>query len=488
MQFLRHLIHFIASPSSIPNSSAFKGYFPKPIGRVHWIVHKRHAFLVPYLEQMKDATSEALLANPIFRRHRYKKMGKWEIIHENKKEAYLVKIYNYPHLLQRIKQLFKHTRGFHEFHATYRTAMRGIPVEVPIAYGERKRIFTKESYLIIREIKDSHSLREYFRTDVSLKERRDVLRKFGKLAKNVHESGVQQDAFSLDNFLEYCDETGGKKIIMIDFEMVSLRTKGLKENLCVWYLAKLNREKGSFTNTDRMRFLLSYTDDNFVQCKTLARRIEALTVRIQKKGVKKTLKLCTCENRTFGIFKTDTFFGYYRKKYNPETIDALINTIGETARNVLQINHFQIFRFSEHTPDGLNSTTITQAWMNANALSALKINAPIPVGVFKRCFSNVRREGFLIFEMPDNCILLKECPELYTDKNLLFALLKLVEQISPFGVFSKDLNPQDILVQRNKEQQLKCYFGNYASFQLNHLPVQKNRQVNIHSIKQLLQP
>ncbi|MDN3512918.1 MAG: lipopolysaccharide kinase InaA family protein [Candidatus Brocadia sp.] len=486
MQFLRHILCFITSPFSISDTSAFKGYISKTFGQVHWIIHNHHAFLAPCLEQMKESTRDTLLANPLFRRHRYKKMGKWEIAHENKKEAYLIKIYNYPRLLQKIKQLFKDSRGFHEFSTTYLTAMRGIPVEVPVAYGERKRMFTKESYLIIREIKDSHSLREYFRSDALLEERRDILRKFGKLAKNVHESGIQQDAFSLDNFLVYRDEAGSIKIIVIDFEMVSIRTSGLKEKRCVWYLAKLNREKGNFTNTDRMRFILSYAGGNFVQCKRLAKRIEALTVWIQKKDAKKASRLCLHENRTFGIFKSDKFLGYYRKKYDLETLETLLNTIGETDRDVFHINHFRIFRFMDHSTTGLNYSAITQSWIHANALLALKINVPIPVGIFKRCFPNIQREGFLVSEMPDNCIPLKQRPELYADKNLLFILLGLAEQVSPFGVFSKDLNPHDILVQTKEDRQFKCYLGNDTSFRLNRLPVHKNRQVNTHIIKQLL--
>ena len=486
MQFLHHLLGLISSPFSIPNPPAFKGYISKTIGRAHWIIHNQHSFLVSYLEQIKETTSDTLLTNPLFRRHRYKKMGKLEIAHENKKEAYLVKIYNYPHLFQKIKQLFKHTRGFNEFNMTYLAAIKGIPVEVPVACGERKYVFTKESYLIIREIKNSHSLREYFRSNTSLKERRDVLQKFGKLAKNVHESGVKQDAFSLDNFLVYSDETGSKKIIVIDFEMVSIRTKGLKEKLCVWYLAKLNREN-DFSHTDRIRFLLSYTCGDLIHCKKLARRIQELTVRIQKQDAKKSSKLCVYENRTFGIFKSDKFHGYYRKKYEPEILAESFNALEKTTNNILHIGHFQIIRFREDIDPKFNYRSITKAWTNANALFALRINVPIPIGIFKSCFPKVKKEGFLVAQMPDNCIPLKQRPELYSDKNLLFILLRFVEQVSPFGVFSKDLNLQDILVQENGDHRLKCYLGNYTSFRINRLPVQKNTPINIHIIKQLLQ-
>ncbi len=269
MQFFRQIVSFFCSPVSIPNPSEFTGYLSKRINHVHWLIHNQHAFLIPFLERLKDATAETLMATPLPRRHHYKKMGEFEITYKGKKEPYLVKIYNYPRLLQKIKQCFKNTRGFHEFNAAYLTAMRGIPVEVPVACGERKYFFTKESYLIVRKIRNSQSIRQYFKGNAPLKERRDILRKFGSLAQKMHKSGIQQDAFSLDNFLVY-DENGAKKIIAIDFEMVSVHTRSLIEKLCLWYLAKLNREKGNFTDTERVRFLLSYMSHDIARWKTIA--------------------------------------------------------------------------------------------------------------------------------------------------------------------------------------------------------------------------
>lgn len=83
------------------------------------------------------------------------------------------------------------------------------------------------------------------------------------------------------------DENGAKKIIVIDFEMVSVHTRSLIEKLCLWYLAKLNREKGNFTDTERVRFLLSYMSHDIARWKTIAGDIESMTVQIQKKGAKR---------------------------------------------------------------------------------------------------------------------------------------------------------------------------------------------------------
>ncbi|KAB2832327.1 MAG: hypothetical protein F9K48_10715, partial [Candidatus Brocadia sp.] len=378
-----------------------------------------------------------------------------------------------------------HTRGFHEFNTTYLAAMRGVPVEVPVACGERKYLFTKESYLIIRKIKHSQSIREYFRSNTPLKERRNVLREFGRLAKNIHKAGVQQDAFSLDNFLVY-DENGSKRIILIDFEMVSVHTKSLPEKLCFWYLAKLNREKGSFTNTERIRFLQSYIGSDFGRCKTIARRIEFMTVQIQKKNAKKSSKLCVRENKKFGVFKSAQFCGFYRRNYAREILEKALRTTEETGQDDILVNHLRILRLTQNSPPGFDYRSLKKLWINANALFTLKIDVPIPVGVFTRRFPNGRKEGFLISEMPDNCIPLSQCPDLLSDQRLLLSLTRLREQVSSFGVLNNNLSCQDILVQMQSGR-FKCYLGNYYAVSINRLPGETNKTVNAQVVKNLLQ-
>src|SRR3972149_4156991 len=61
---------------------------------------------------------------------------------------------------------------------------------------------------IIRKIKPACTVKEYFRSGVSQEERRDVLKKFGKLSRDIHDSRIKQDDFSLNNFLVYGDKSG----------------------------------------------------------------------------------------------------------------------------------------------------------------------------------------------------------------------------------------------------------------------------------------
>ncbi len=470
----------------------FKGYISNTIGHIQWIFHTQESFLIPFLDQItkriqggkKATVNNSLLT--ILRKDRYKILGEFEVAHADAVQTYLIKTYKYPDLIQKVKQLFKSTRGFREFNTTYVAAMKGVPVEVPVAYGERKYIFTKESYLIIRKIERSCTLREYFRSSVSPKERRYVLRKFGKLAKTIHDSGVKQDDFSLDNFLVFINEIGERRLILIDFERVSIQTKFLSEKQRIWYLAKLNRAKRYFTNTERLRFLLSYIGGDFDYCKKLARQIETTTVQIQKKDAKKFYNQCIQENRKFGVFKNTNYHGYFKRDYSPETLLSLLNNIGETAQDVFYMNNFRIVRFTERIRTEQNYRKLKLAWMHANALFALRIDVPIPVGVFKRSAGKIPEEGFLISQMPDNCIPLNQYAVLHSDKNsILYVLLRLAEQASPFGAFSKDLSTQDIIVQKNENQQAICYLANYASFHINQYSLRRNRSINTSIIKQM---
>jgi hypothetical protein len=166
---------------------------------------------------------------------------------------------------------------------------------------------------------------------------------------------------------------------------------------------------------------------------------------------------------------------------------TLLNSIEETTRSVFCINRFQILHLTEHADPGFNYRNITQIWMKANVLFALKIDVPVPVGIFKRRHPALQREAFLISQIPDNCISLSQCSDFYSDENYLFSLLRFAEQVSPFGVFSKDLHPQDILIQENGKQQGKCYLGNYISLRINRHSVQKNKSINANIMKHLLQ-
>ncbi len=455
----------------------FKGYISNAIGGFRWIIHTRTSFLIPYLEGIAETTNQGPLT--ILRKDRFKIMGEFTVTHEGKAQTYLVKIYHYPSLTQRIKQFFKQTRAFHEFNTTYRAAMKGAPVETPVAYGEQRGLLPGKSCLVIRKIERSRTLREYFKDNPSGKDRSHVLREFGKLAKTIHDAGIRQDDFSLDNFLVCDDEAVGKKLFLIDFERVSIQKKGLQDAQRAWYLAKLNRARRYFTNADRLRFLSAYAGSDTEYGKKLARRIEPLTIHIQKKDAKKFRRQCVHENRKFGVWKNGHWRACHRKNYDPKVFVPLLDAPGNAGQDVLYQEGFRIER--------VRGRKMRRAWTHANALFAFNINVGIPVVFLERHAPPEKRASWLISRIPDNCVPLRRYAETHPDKNLISgALVRLAEQVSPYGVFRADLNSDGLLARMGGKHPV-CYLANYHAFCINHDDFRKNREINLPIIRQVIE-
>lgn len=285
----------------------------------------------------------------------------------------------------------------------------------------------------------------------------------------------------------YKDTQGKEKVILIDFERVSVQARCLNERRCTWYLAKLNRAKNYFSNADRLRFLISYTNGDYKHCKRLAQQIESITIRIQKEDARKFHVQSVRENRKFGVFKNSGFYGLYKKKYQPETLLAILKRAEETDETTLYTNQFQILRLFENPAVLRGQGIFRRTWMHANALVALSINVPIPAGLFIKNPAGKPSEGFLISETMGSCIPLNKYPDFNQNKDKIsFALLQFVKQISPFGMLSKDIKASDILVQISDDLRLKCYLGNYKLFCINHFSVQRNMQINLQLVERLL--
>ncbi|MDR4506836.1 MAG: lipopolysaccharide kinase InaA family protein [Candidatus Brocadiaceae bacterium] len=500
----------------------FKEYKSNILGPIRWSIHNEHFFLSPHLKRLSEPGRKSLLV--ILRKNPYKVLAELSVTYANKEQVYIVKIYKYPRLLQKIKQFFKCTKALKEFRMTCLAAQKGVPVEIPVAFGERKLFFVKESYLVIRKINFCSTAGEYFKGAVSHNERGSVLEKFGKLASIMHNAGVRQNDFSLNNFLVFPDETGDNKIILIDFERVSIQAKGLSEKNCIWYLAKLNRETKHFTRTERLKFLLSYTGYEIDYCKKLAKHINRSTISIQKKDAEKFRKQCVQENRKFGMYKNRKYTGFYRKMYSSDTLETLLRMAATAGRKrrVFYKDQFRIISFKQQGKYSFNAFTdlfgvdkgwmvkclkklkplscgvfgsycsgsshyaFIRVWKHANALFALRLNVPFPVGIFWAALPGSGKEWLLISKIPENSISFCRWRELQSVENLRYAFFRLAEQISPYGVFRKDLNVKDILVQRNGVRLLKCYLKDYTSFQVNSCPVKQNRSFNMRIVKQLL--
>jgi lipopolysaccharide kinase (Kdo/WaaP) family protein len=130
----------------------------------------------------------------------------------------------------------------------------GLAVARPVAVGEvRRRGVLERSFAVSRDAgaRDLRAVLEGLRERGG--ERRELLLRFARFARRLHDLGVDQDDFSPNNFLVRDDG----EFILIDFERARLR-RGPLGDRGFTQLAKLHRRDFGVSRTDRLRFLSSY--------------------------------------------------------------------------------------------------------------------------------------------------------------------------------------------------------------------------------------
>jgi len=133
-------------------------------------------------------------------------------------------------------------------------AARGLAVAAPIAVGEHRTVgLLRRSFSVIPEI-DARDLRSLLSDpQLAAKTRRELMVRFGSFTRRMHDSGIDQDDTSPNNFL--VDANGD--FVLIDFERCKVGnalTPARRWRL----LAKLERHRLGVSRTDRLRFLRAY--------------------------------------------------------------------------------------------------------------------------------------------------------------------------------------------------------------------------------------
>jgi len=130
----------------------------------------------------------------------------------------------------------------------------GLAVARPVAVGEERRFgLLQRSFSVSRDLgaRDLRAVLEGMRTEGLA--RRALLERFAVFARKLHDTGVDQDDFSPNNFLVRDDGS----FVLIDFERARVRRGPLGAR--AWtQLAKLHRRDFGISRTDRLRFLRAY--------------------------------------------------------------------------------------------------------------------------------------------------------------------------------------------------------------------------------------
>jgi hypothetical protein len=168
--------------------------------------------------------------------------------------ALYVKVFTLPPGAARWRYFLRPSKARRERAVARSIERLGIAVVRPVAVGEERRLgLLARSFAVSRDVgaRDLRVVLESLRAGGS--ERRALLERFAVFARKLHDTGVDQDDFSPNNFLVRDDGS----FVLIDFERARVRRGPLGAR--AWtQLAKLHRRDLGVSRSDRLRFLRAY--------------------------------------------------------------------------------------------------------------------------------------------------------------------------------------------------------------------------------------
>jgi hypothetical protein len=225
--------------------------------------------------------------------------------------AHLLKVNRYPGASGWWRRV-RGSKARREQQIAREIARRGLPVPLPIAWGERARGRLEACYLLVprlAEVTDLSAL-ESDRT-LSPSSRRALAAAFGALSRRVHDAGLQQDDFAPNNFLVRF--TPQPELFVIDFERARLRRTPVRHQHRLSALARLDRRLPGVSNLERWRFLVAYAGGS-----EAARRwwqeLAAVAPRVAGRDLARLRRTTTREGRRVRRVRAGAISGWARRE------------------------------------------------------------------------------------------------------------------------------------------------------------------------------
>jgi len=185
-------------------------------------------------------------------------------------ERMIIKHYEHGGLFRKITRdvLFGNSRPFRELAILEAASQKGIPVPEVLA-ARVDRIFGPlyKGEIVYKEIPDSTNLLEYLkrfkerRFKEKISRKREIIKSLAQAINKMHTSGIYHGDLNVKNVL--IQNIGkGTQVYLIDFDCSKIKEKlTLRDR--IKNLARFNRScekwKAPITNTDKLRFFLSYS-------------------------------------------------------------------------------------------------------------------------------------------------------------------------------------------------------------------------------------
>ncbi len=220
-----------------------------------------------------DSLEDALLADEETLQKRYKptdvfssdnsRVCKFTAKFDGSDKVVYLKKYLYRSTWDFIKHLVYPSRAKRAFKATLMLQKDGFDAPVVVAMGERNSSFLNRSnFLATLEPKNAQQLYRYIPksennlTTEQLREKRRLIKEFGRTIGKLHNSGISHGDLKVVNVLARQEENGWR-FFFIDNERTKKFCK-LPPWLRLKNLVQLNMFRDSIGRTDRMRFFKSY--------------------------------------------------------------------------------------------------------------------------------------------------------------------------------------------------------------------------------------
>ncbi len=341
-------------------------------------------------------------------------------------KLFLIKIYFYPGLWQRLKYVFRRGRAQQEMALAGRIKAKGIPTIVPRQTRDiRKRGLLHKSIIVTEYLPGCMNLEELLikqqLSDWHLK--RKVLNEYGRLARRIHDQGIFQDDFDPNNILYQPKPDGTFQLYFIDLEKTRLvETIDAKQRIHI--LAKLNRMGQRLGATDQMRFLAAYLGPQTGrrERKQWARCIKREEKRVRLTDRRRAWRKSTSVGKKIGFIRHDGYQGYYRKRhhsrecYTSADIIGLVQAIEDnipkqsvpvgrsitvTARlhdteSSFRVLPFEYGGFFHCLPGTRNKTPLINAWREDNGCLKNRSADFMPVAAVGKRIAWNRYHGYLI--------------------------------------------------------------------------------------------
>lgn len=225
--------------------------------------------------------------------------------------AHLLKVNRYPGASGWWRRL-RGSKARREQRIAREIAGRGLPVPLPVAWGERVRGRLEACYLLVPRLADVVDL-SVLESDHALSHatRRILASAFGALSRRVHDAGLEQEDFAPNNFLVRL--TPLPELFVIDFERARLWSGPVAQEQRLRALARLDRRLPGVSNPERWRFLVAYAGDT-ATARVLWRDLASLAPRVARSDLARLRRTTTREGRRVRRVRAGTTSGWARRE------------------------------------------------------------------------------------------------------------------------------------------------------------------------------